>query len=146
MRAGWLAGWRAGGLAGGRNKLNLLCQMLDFTHSMQHSAQQHSALLSFVLNNEAILDLKSLTGTETLAINVVYTMPFHCVSSTDPTKMAALMTAAIVSPTHYDPSFKVDVQLHEPLLSRAVTPQDVRIEMISLCFQFETLCKKELAE
>ncbi|KAH3803888.1 uncharacterized protein LOC127834473 [Dreissena polymorpha] len=60
--------------------------------------------------------------------------------------MAAPMSPPIVLPTHYDPSFKVDIQLHEPLLSRAVTLGDVRLEMISLCFQLETLCKKEIAE
>ncbi|XP_060573492.1 uncharacterized protein LOC132731344 [Ruditapes philippinarum] len=40
----------------------------------------------------------------------------------------------------------VDVQLHQPLLSSSTTPDDVRLEMMSLCFQLETLCKKELTE
>ncbi|XP_053404429.1 uncharacterized protein LOC128558616 [Mercenaria mercenaria] len=60
--------------------------------------------------------------------------------------MAAPTTRQISSPMHYDPSFKVDIQLHQPLLSRSTTPGDVRLDMMSLCFQLETLCKKELNE
>ncbi|XP_052784146.1 uncharacterized protein LOC128219976 [Mya arenaria] len=60
--------------------------------------------------------------------------------------MAASMQGPISSPTHYDASFKVDIQIHQPLLSRSTTSGDIRIEMISLCFQLETLCKKELIE
>ncbi|KAL4220411.1 hypothetical protein ACF0H5_020814 [Mactra antiquata] len=60
--------------------------------------------------------------------------------------MAAAVTAPIVSPTHYDPAFKVDIQLHQPLLSRATTPGDVKMDVMALCFQLETLCTKELVE
>lgn len=60
--------------------------------------------------------------------------------------MAASVSGPIVSPTHYDPSFKVDVHLHSPLLSRTTTPGDVRLDMMALCFQLETLCLKELTE
>lgn len=42
--------------------------------------------------------------------------------------------------------FSVDVRLHEPLLSRDVTPIDTEIEMMSLCSQLDILCHKELKE
>lgn len=60
--------------------------------------------------------------------------------------MAVVCTAPIAVPMHYDASFKVDVRLHEPILSKDVTPIDMEIEMMSLCSQLDILCRKELME
>ena len=40
----------------------------------------------------------------------------------------------------------VDVRLHEPLFKREDNPQDIELEIISLCAQLDLLCKKELRE
>ncbi|XP_068686165.1 uncharacterized protein [Montipora foliosa] len=45
----------------------------------------------------------------------------------------------------YDPSFKVEVRLHEPLWKVQFSPDDVAIEILTLCSQLEPLCKKEYA-
>ncbi|XP_041351575.1 uncharacterized protein LOC121370422 [Gigantopelta aegis] len=58
--------------------------------------------------------------------------------------MAAAVHPPLVVPMRYDPSFKVDVRLHESLLATAYTSSDVDIEMMSLCAQLDALCKKEL--
>ncbi|CAG2218281.1 uncharacterized protein [Mytilus edulis] len=60
--------------------------------------------------------------------------------------MAVVCTPPLSLPLHYDASFKVDVRLHEPLLTRDITPIDTEIEMMSLCSQLDILCHKELKE
>ncbi|XP_029207636.2 uncharacterized protein LOC114971263 isoform X3 [Acropora millepora] len=45
----------------------------------------------------------------------------------------------------YDPSFKVEVRLHEPLWKVQFSPDDVAIEVLTLCSQLEPLCKREYA-
>lgn len=46
------------------------------------------------------------------------------------------------TPLSYDPSFKVDIQLDEPLWKVILTPSDVAIEILTLCSQLEPLCKR----
>jgi len=49
----------------------------------------------------------------------------------------------LCAPLAYDPSFKVEVRLHEPLWKVQFSPDDVAIEVLTLCSQLEPLCKKE---
>ncbi|XP_077987525.1 uncharacterized protein LOC144442130 [Glandiceps talaboti] len=59
---------------------------------------------------------------------------------------AVTATPALVVPLSYDPSFKVDVRLHEPLWSGAICWSDVAVDVMVLCTQLEPMCRKELAE
>lgn len=47
------------------------------------------------------------------------------------------------TPLAYDPSFKVDIQLDEPLWKVLLSPSDVAIEVLTLCSQLEPLCKRK---
>ncbi|KAL3846824.1 hypothetical protein ACJMK2_017778 [Sinanodonta woodiana] len=60
--------------------------------------------------------------------------------------MAASCSPPIVSPRNYDAKFKVDVCLHEPLYPPVLTALDTEIEILTLCSQLDTLCRKELKE
>ncbi|EDO39997.1 predicted protein [Nematostella vectensis] len=46
-------------------------------------------------------------------------------------------------PLAYDPSFKVEVRLHEPLWKVQFSPDDVALELLTLCSQLEALCRRE---
>ncbi|XP_070537751.1 uncharacterized protein [Ptychodera flava] len=59
---------------------------------------------------------------------------------------AVTATSPRVVPLSYDPSFKVDVRLHEPLWFGGLTRTDVAIDIMVLCTQLEPLCRKELNE
>jgi len=82
-----------------------------------------------------------------------------------------LFPGPLCAPLAYDPSFKglcmfllvlqvrnhfllfhlfclrylVEVRLHEPLWKVQFSPDDVAIEVLTLCSQLEPLCKKEYA-
>ncbi|KAK3605333.1 hypothetical protein CHS0354_033822 [Potamilus streckersoni] len=60
--------------------------------------------------------------------------------------MAASSFPPIVTPKNYDANFKVDVRLHEPLFPPVLTASDTEIEILTLCSQLDTLCRKELKE
>lgn len=57
----------------------------------------------------------------------------------------AILLGPLCVPLAYDPSFKVEVRLHEPLWKVQFSPDDVAIEVLTLCSQLEPLCKKEYA-
>ncbi|KXJ11093.1 uncharacterized protein LOC110244242 [Exaiptasia diaphana] len=54
-----------------------------------------------------------------------------------------LSSLPLNQPLAYDPSFKVEVRLHEPLWKVQFSPDDVALELLTLCSQLEVLCKKE---
>ncbi|XP_064615546.1 uncharacterized protein LOC135479586 [Liolophura sinensis] len=60
--------------------------------------------------------------------------------------MAATATPPLAVPLRYDPTYKVDIRLHEPLLSHGITQLEVKVEMLALCEQFEVICRHEVAE
>ncbi|XP_006819507.1 uncharacterized protein LOC102805477 [Saccoglossus kowalevskii] len=61
--------------------------------------------------------------------------------------MAVMLSSSPrVVPLNYDPAFKVDVRLHDPLWEGAVTKSRVAIDVMVLCTRLEPLCQKELQE
>ncbi|XP_048744510.1 uncharacterized protein LOC125657784 [Ostrea edulis] len=60
--------------------------------------------------------------------------------------MSVASTEPLVIPLLYDPSFKVDVRLHEPLLGSTTQTLDIDVELMSLCSQLDIICQKELSQ
>lgn len=60
--------------------------------------------------------------------------------------MSVAATEPLVVPLLYDPSFKVDVRLHEPLLGSSTQNLDLDVELMSLCSQLDMICQKELSK
>lgn len=60
--------------------------------------------------------------------------------------MSIAATPALVRPFCYDKSFKVDVQLGEPLLCPSHSENAIQLDLIALCAELDLLCQKELAE
>ncbi|RMX49997.1 hypothetical protein pdam_00016665, partial [Pocillopora damicornis] len=58
----------------------------------------------------------------------------------------AHLPGPLCAPLAYHPSFKVVVRLYEPLWKVRFSPDDVAIEVLTLCSQGRTLEQKEYAE
>ncbi|XP_028400152.1 uncharacterized protein LOC114523436 [Dendronephthya gigantea] len=54
-----------------------------------------------------------------------------------------ILSHPLRTPLAYDPRFKVDIQLDEPLWKVLLSPSDVAIEVLTLCSQLEPLCKRK---
>ncbi|XP_022290635.2 uncharacterized protein LOC111102258 isoform X2 [Crassostrea virginica] len=60
--------------------------------------------------------------------------------------MSVVATEPLVVPLLYDPSFKVDVRLHEPVLGSSSQTLDLDVDLMSLCSQLDVICLKELSQ
>ncbi|XP_030837647.1 uncharacterized protein LOC115922618 [Strongylocentrotus purpuratus] len=57
--------------------------------------------------------------------------------------MVEILGAPIIISCSYDPSYKVDICLHEQLWGGSMTSNDLAIEVMTLISELEVLCDKE---